>query len=136
MVVEGVGGDFQKKSLLRQTLWCFYCIHSTGNALFMSNKVSVISPNSDANKLFKFNKFKLQVVRNETDEEEIESVEFLVKQKNGKKSMYIEGVFLQGNIENRNGECIMETLRREVGRYNENHIQSGRALGELGHPES
>ena len=68
--------------------------------------------------------------------EEIESVEFLVEQKNGKKSMYIEGVFLQGNIKNRNGRMYpMETLRREVCRYNENHIQSGRALGELGHPE-
>ena len=68
--------------------------------------------------------------------EEIESVEFLVEQKNGKKSMYIEGVFLQGNIKNRNGRMYpMETLRREVGRYNENHIQSGRALGEVGHPE-
>ena len=55
--------------------------------------------------------------------EEIESVEFLVEQKNGKKSMYIEGVFLQGNIKNRNGRMYpMETLRREVGRYNENHI--------------
>ena len=49
--------------------------------------------------------------------EEIESVEFLVEQKNGKKSMYIEGVFLQGNIKNRNGRMYpMETLRREVGR--------------------
>ena len=68
--------------------------------------------------------------------EEIESVEFLVEQKNGKKSMYIEGVFLQGNIKNRNGRMYpMETLRREVGRYSENHITSGRALGELGHPE-
>ena len=68
--------------------------------------------------------------------EEIESVEFLVEQKNGKKSMYIEGVFLQGNIKIRNGRMQpMETLRREVGRYNENHVQSGRALGELGHPE-
>ena len=68
--------------------------------------------------------------------EEIESVEFLVEQKNGKKSMYIEGVFLQGNIKNRNGRMYpMETLRREVSRYSENHIQSGRALGELGHPE-
>ena len=68
--------------------------------------------------------------------EEIESVEFLVEQKNGKKSMYIEGVFLQGNIKNRNVRMYpMETLRREVSRYNENHIQSGRALGELGHPE-
>ena len=68
--------------------------------------------------------------------EEIESVEFLVEQNNGKKSMYVEGVFLQGNIKNRNGRMYpMETLRREVSRYNENHIQSGRALGELGHPE-
>ena len=68
--------------------------------------------------------------------EEIESVEFLVEQKNGKKSMYIEGVFLQGNIKNRNGRMYpMETLRKEVGRYNENHIQAGRALGELGHPD-
>ena len=68
--------------------------------------------------------------------EEIEQVEFLVENKNGKKSMYIEGVFLQGNITNRNGRMYpMETRRKEVGRFNENHIQSGRALGELGHPE-
>ena len=68
--------------------------------------------------------------------EEVESVEFIVEQKNGKKSMYIEGVFLQGNIKNRNGRMYpMETLRREVGRYNENHVQAGRALGELGHPD-
>ena len=69
--------------------------------------------------------------------EEIESGEFLVENRNGKKSMYIEGVFLQGNIKNRNGRMYpMETLRKEVGRYNENHIQSGRALGELGHPDT
>ena len=69
--------------------------------------------------------------------EEIESVEFLVENRNGKKSMYIEGVFLQGNIQNRNGRMYpMETLRKEVGRYNENHVQSGRALGELGHPDT
>ena len=69
--------------------------------------------------------------------EEIESVEFLVENRNGKKSMYIEGAFLQGNIKNRNGRMYpMETLRKEVGRYNENHVQSGRALGELGHPDT
>ena len=68
--------------------------------------------------------------------EELESVEFIVESKAGKKSMYIEGVFLQGNIKNRNGRMYpMETLRREVGRYNENHVQAGRALGELGHPD-
>ena len=42
---------------------------------------------------------------------------------------------MQGNIKNRNGRMYpMETLRKEVGRYNENHVQA-RALGELGHPE-
>ncbi len=45
--------------------------------------------------------------------EEIESVEFLVENRNGKKSMYIEGVFLQGNIKKRNCRIYpMETLRR------------------------
>jgi hypothetical protein len=68
--------------------------------------------------------------------EEIESVEFIVEERNGKKSLYIEGVFLQGDIKNRNGRMYpMETLRREVARYNENHVQAGRALGELGHPD-
>ena len=68
--------------------------------------------------------------------EEIEDIKILTESRNGKKSLYIEGVFLQGNIKNRNGRMYpMETLRREVGRYNENHVQSGRALGELGHPE-
>ena len=68
--------------------------------------------------------------------EEIDSVEFIVENHNGKKQLYIEGVFLQGEIKNRNGRVYpMATLRREVGRYNENHVQKGRALGELGHPE-
>ena len=68
--------------------------------------------------------------------EEIEQVEFIVENRNGKKNLYIEGVFLQGNIKNRNGRMYpMETLRKEVSRYNENHVQSGRALGELGHPD-
>jgi len=68
--------------------------------------------------------------------EEIEQVEFIVENKNGKKSLFIEGVFLQGNIKNRNGRMYpMETLRREVARYNENHVCQGRALGELGHPD-
>ena len=69
--------------------------------------------------------------------EEIESVEFLVEQRNGKKSMYIEGVFLQGNIKNRNGRMYpMETLQKEVGRYIKEQVKEGRAVGELGHPDS
>jgi len=50
--------------------------------------------------------------------------------------MFIEGIFLQGDLQNRNGRMYpMSVLRKEVQRYNENHICSGRALGELGHPE-
>ena len=68
--------------------------------------------------------------------EEIESVDFIIEEKNGKKSMFIEGIFLQGDLKNRNGRMYpMETLRREVQRYNENHVETGRALGELGHPD-
>lgn len=68
--------------------------------------------------------------------EEIESVEFIVEERNGKKSMYIEGVFLQADIANRNRRMYpLDTLRKEVNRYNENFVAKGRALGELGHPE-
>jgi hypothetical protein len=67
--------------------------------------------------------------------EEISKVKFVTEEKNGKKSLYIEGIFLQADIKNRNGRCYpMETLAREVGRYTENYISKGRALGELGHP--
>ena len=68
--------------------------------------------------------------------EEIESVEVIVEQRNGQKHLYIEGIFLQGDIKNRNGRMYpCETLAREVGRYNESFVQKGRALGELGHPD-
>ena len=68
--------------------------------------------------------------------EEIKKVEFIVEEINGKKSMFIEGIFLQGNQKNRNGRVYRtETLAREVGRYNEQYVNNGRALGELGHPD-
>ena len=68
--------------------------------------------------------------------EEIETAKVLVEEKDGKKSMFIEGVFLQGNLKNRNGRFYpVETLEKEVNRYNEAFVGKGRALGELGHPE-
>ncbi len=68
--------------------------------------------------------------------EEIESVEVIVESRNGQKHLYIEGIFLQGDIKNRNGRMYpCDTLAREVGRYNEQFVQKGRALGELGHPD-
>lgn len=67
--------------------------------------------------------------------EEISKVKFITEEKNGQKSLHIEGIFLQADIQNRNGRCYpMKTLAREVSRYNENYISKGRALGELGHP--
>ena len=68
--------------------------------------------------------------------EEIESAKVLVEEKDGKKSMFIEGIFLQGNLKNRNGRFYpVETLQKEVNRYNESFVSKGRALGELGHPD-
>jgi len=68
--------------------------------------------------------------------EEIESVEVLTETVNGKKTLYIQGPFLQTETTNRNnrryGRVVME---REVKRYTENYICKGRALGELGHPD-
>ena len=68
--------------------------------------------------------------------EEVASVKFVTEGKGASKKMYIEGVFLQGGIKNRNGRMYpVDTLSREVGRYNESFIKKGRALGELGHPD-
>ena len=68
--------------------------------------------------------------------EQIDDIEILSEEKNGKKHLYIEGTFLQGNIKNRNGRIYpMETLAREVDKYSNTYIKSGRAMGELGHPD-
>ena len=68
--------------------------------------------------------------------EEISSVKFITEGKGAKKKMYIEGVFLQGDLKNRNGRMYpVATLAKEVGRYNESFVKKGRAVGELGHPD-
>ena len=68
--------------------------------------------------------------------EEVSKVKFITEGKGAKKKLYIEGVFLQGDIKNRNGRMYpVQTLSREVDRYNESFVGKGRALGELGHPE-
>ena len=68
--------------------------------------------------------------------EEVAKVKFIVEGKGDKKKMFIEGVFLQGEIKNRNGRMYpINTLAKEVNRYNESFVKKGRALGELGHPE-
>jgi len=68
--------------------------------------------------------------------EQIENVKLITEEKNGKKLLYIEGVFLQSELKNRNGRMYpFSVLEREVKRYNEEYVKSKRALGELGHPD-
>jgi hypothetical protein len=70
--------------------------------------------------------------------EHIEEVKYLTETtEGGKKNMYIEGRFLVGDEVNRNNRMYkMDTLRQEVARYTKEYIDSNRALGELGHPDT
>ena len=68
--------------------------------------------------------------------EEIEKVEVITESVGGKKNLFIKGIFLQSECVNRNGrKYSFPIMEREVNRYNENYVQKGRALGELGHPD-
>jgi len=56
--------------------------------------------------------------------------------KDGKKDYFIEGIFMQAEIKNRNGRIYpKEVIQTEVKRYNKEFIKEDRAFGELGHPE-
>ena len=65
-----------------------------------------------------------------------EEVRYLEEDKDGKKGLFIEGIFMQGDIKNRNGRVYpKEVLAKEVKRYNKEYIDKKRAYGELGHPQ-
>jgi hypothetical protein len=83
------------------------------------------------------NKFKSQETpKMKLITEEIESVEVLTETINGKKTLYIQGPFLQTEVVNRNGRMYrLPVMEREVKRYTEQYVNKGRALGELGHPD-
>lgn len=64
-----------------------------------------------------------------------ETVQYLIEEKDGKKEVFIEGIYMQGGIKNRNGRVYpIEILDKEVQRYNEQFVNKNRAYGELGHP--
>ena len=68
--------------------------------------------------------------------ETIEDVQVITEGKGDSKKLYIEGVFLQSELKNRNGRIYpFSVLQKEVNRYNEEYIKTSRALGELGHPD-
>ena len=69
--------------------------------------------------------------------ETLEEVKYLTEENGGKKTHFIEGIFLQSEVENRNHRVYPKSvLAREVGRYNEEFVNKNRAYGELGHPDS
>jgi len=70
--------------------------------------------------------------------ETVEDVKYLTEEsEEGKKKLFIEGTFLVGEQVNKNNRMYkMDTLRREVDRYTEEFIDTNRALGELGHPDT
>ena len=64
-------------------------------------------------------------------------VKTLIEESDGKKNLYIEGTFLVGDTVNKNNRMYkMDTLRNEVARYDKEYVQTNRALGELGHPDT
>jgi hypothetical protein len=68
--------------------------------------------------------------------EVVEEIQILKEEKNGKKDYYIEGVFMQGSLKNRNGRVYpMEVLKKETDRYIKEYVEKNRAYGELGHPQ-
>lgn len=68
--------------------------------------------------------------------ESISIVEETIDEATGKKNLFIEGVFMQANVKNRNGRVYpTEVLDKEVARYTTEYVQKKRAFGELGHPQ-
>ena len=70
--------------------------------------------------------------------EQVQDVQILKEEdeKTGKKNYKLKGIFLQGDIKNRNGRVYpVEVLEKEVKRYNKEFIAQNRGYGELGHPE-
>ena len=69
--------------------------------------------------------------------EHLDQIEYLKEDnEKGGKNYFIEGVFMQGNLKNRNGRVYpIETLEKEVKRYNKEYVSKNRAFGELGHPD-
>jgi len=66
-----------------------------------------------------------------------ESVTYLVEEKDGKKTLFIEGPFLVAETVNKNKRMYKEdVMRTEVNRYTEEYINKNRAFGELGHPDT
>ena len=69
--------------------------------------------------------------------EVVETVQYITEEKDGKKSLFIEGPFLVSERKNKNGRLYeYDTMKKEVARYSEEYVNKNRAFGELGHPDT
>jgi hypothetical protein len=65
----------------------------------------------------------------------IDEVRVIQEAKEDKKALYIEGIFMQGGLRNKNGRIYNpEMLDRVIEGYRNSHIKEKRSIGELGHP--
>ena len=65
-----------------------------------------------------------------------DNVRLITEEQKGEKTYFIEGVFMQSDVKNRNGRVYpQDILTKEVGRYSNEFVNKNRAMGELGHPE-
>jgi hypothetical protein len=65
-----------------------------------------------------------------------ENIECFTEEKDGKKSLYIQGPFMMAEVKNKNGRIYpKDILMKEIKRYNEHYVGKNRAFGELGHPD-
>ena len=68
---------------------------------------------------------------------EEENLQFITEEKDGEKRYYIEGVFMQADVKNKNGRVYgSNMLAEKVEEYSKNFIEKNRAYGELGHPSN
>lgn len=66
-----------------------------------------------------------------------ETVQYITEEKDGKKTLFIEGPFLVSERKNKNGRLYeYDTMKKEVSRYSDEYINKNRAFGELGHPDT
>ena len=69
--------------------------------------------------------------------EQVTDIQYLTEEVNGKKEHFIQGIFMQAEKKNKNGRVYpLQTLSKEVQRYNQDYVNKNRAFGELGHPDS
>ena len=68
--------------------------------------------------------------------EHFDNLQYITEEKDGKKNTFIEGIFMQAEKKNRNGRVYPKKVLYGAGeKYLDEQVKTGRAVGELDHPE-